>query len=652
MKVLGISSGRRLGNSEILLREALAGAKGLGAEAELVRLNEFEINPCEGCSGCEQKPHGIIDCVRHKDDFPVLMEKIYEADAVILASPIYTWTPNGLMRVLGDRIGPYHDVEMLRLKGYEREDSPIDQRVFKRRVGAYITVGGSKDVRYSSMALPMMNQVMYPLALTIVDQMEVHGAYMPGQCVDDREALARARKLGENVVCQYTNIDRQPTNAVGQSANAVKQSANGADTPQWCAEVEQLCPECHNHLFAMYPDEKKVYCGNCAIVGELVEGENGTTNIIFMPEARAKSRFRLSKMGEHAKFIVGGQSVEVKQARREMEKGALEKEILKYRTYTPALAKRDKKVVGISFGTRNGNSETLTKAALMGAEAAGAQVELIRFMDYKIKPCIGCLQCTQEGRLGKCIYEDDFDLLMEHIYTADGVIFASPMYSWGPTDAYRILCDRLNAGHNIAYLKKMGADGCPEMFDQRVFKSRPAGMITVGGTKEETKTVTTVPLMHVLTYGMRMHVIDHVICKDTGAPGGVLAYPEKVEHAYEMGKHIVETCGLPEEKMTWMGDAGGLCPHCHNDLVNFRTGTDTFTCAVCGVSGKLTWKGGRLTAQICETEDNRPIQTEAKMHQLLDEFAQLEAQWEKNKDAAETTGNKYENYPVPAFRLK
>lgn len=316
MKVLGISSGRRLGNSEILLREALAGAKASDADVELVRLNEFEINPCEGCSGCEQKPHGIIDCIRHKDDFPVLMEKIYEADAVIMASPIYTWTPNGLMRVLGDRIGPYHDVEMLRLKGYEREDSPIDQRVFKRRVGAYITVGGSNDRRYSSMALPMMNQVMYPLALSIVDQMEVHGAYMPGQCLDNDADLKRAFCLGENVVREFQK-----------------------DVPQWCAQTEQLCPECHNALFAMYPGEKKVYCGNCAIVGDLVEGENGMTTVTFTPEARTKSRFRLSKMGEHAQFIVGGQSDEVKQARREMEKGELEREILKYRSYAPTLIK-------------------------------------------------------------------------------------------------------------------------------------------------------------------------------------------------------------------------------------------------------------------------------------------------------------------------
>lgn len=319
------------------------------------------------------------------------------------------------------------------------------------------------------------------------------------------------------------------------------------------------------------------------------------------------------------------------------------------------------KILGISFGTRHGNSETLTKAALMGAEESGASVELIRYMDFNVRPCNGCLKCTEPDRLGKCVFDDDFELLMEHILEADGLILASPMYSWGPTDGYRILCDRINAAFNVAYLKRAGVQGCPEMIDQRVFKTRVAGMITVGGTKEETKTVTTVPLMHVLTYGMRIHVLDHVICKDTGAPGGVLAYPDKVAHAHAMGRRIANACGLPEDQLTWAGEARGVCPHCHNELVNFKLGTDTFRCAVCGVEGRLVWKDGRLTSHVIMDADNAsiqfmdadnaPIQSMGEMEKLLDEFDALKARWEQTGPAFEDTLKKYENYPVTAFHL-
>lgn len=327
MRVLGISSGRTMGNSEILLRKALMGAKEAGAEIELIRLNEYEMYPCEGCSGCEQKPTGNINCVLHKDDFPVIIERIYEADAIILSAPIYTWAPNGLMRILGDRIGPYHDVEILRLKGYEREDSPIDQRVFKRRLGAYITVSGSNDKRYSSMGVTMMNQVIYPLAIQIVDQVSVFGAYMPGQCLENESNLERVFELGKNVVTELNRSDR---------------------APKWYADnTENCCPECHNDLFGIYPEEKKVYCGNCAIEGTLTPGENGTTELIFTPAAMTKSRFRLSKMGEHAEFIVGGMSEEVVVAKREIEKGYLESQRLRYRAYQPPLIKPEKKGKGV-----------------------------------------------------------------------------------------------------------------------------------------------------------------------------------------------------------------------------------------------------------------------------------------------------------------
>mgnify|MGYP004614484107 CR=1 FL=1 len=49
MKVLGISCGRKMGNTEILVKEALMGAEELGAEVELVRLNDLYRMQCLCC---------------------------------------------------------------------------------------------------------------------------------------------------------------------------------------------------------------------------------------------------------------------------------------------------------------------------------------------------------------------------------------------------------------------------------------------------------------------------------------------------------------------------------------------------------------------------------------------------------------------------
>jgi len=53
MKLLGISAGRRLGNSEILLKEALMAAEETsGIDVEIVRLHDLKIKFCTGCEMC------------------------------------------------------------------------------------------------------------------------------------------------------------------------------------------------------------------------------------------------------------------------------------------------------------------------------------------------------------------------------------------------------------------------------------------------------------------------------------------------------------------------------------------------------------------------------------------------------------------------
>ena len=49
MKVLGLSCGRRMGNSEVLLREALAETENRGADIEIIRLGDLAVKPCTGC---------------------------------------------------------------------------------------------------------------------------------------------------------------------------------------------------------------------------------------------------------------------------------------------------------------------------------------------------------------------------------------------------------------------------------------------------------------------------------------------------------------------------------------------------------------------------------------------------------------------------
>ena len=68
------------------------------------------------------------------------------------------------------------------------------------------------------------------------------------------------------------------------------------------------------------------------------------------------------------------------------------------------------KVLGLVGSVRKlGNTEILTKEALMGAEQEGAEVSILRLTDYDVKACRGCAACLLQER--DCIIEDDANAL-------------------------------------------------------------------------------------------------------------------------------------------------------------------------------------------------------------------------------------------------
>ena len=52
MKVLGISAGTNGGGNDAMCKEALMGAKELGAENEFINLHKLSNRHCTGCKAC------------------------------------------------------------------------------------------------------------------------------------------------------------------------------------------------------------------------------------------------------------------------------------------------------------------------------------------------------------------------------------------------------------------------------------------------------------------------------------------------------------------------------------------------------------------------------------------------------------------------
>ena len=103
-KVLIISgSPRAHGNSDILCDEFKRGALEAGNEVEKIRLSDKKINYCLGCGVC----NATGKCVQ-RDDMAELLQKMMEADVIVLATPVYFYAMNGQMKTFIDRTVPQY----------------------------------------------------------------------------------------------------------------------------------------------------------------------------------------------------------------------------------------------------------------------------------------------------------------------------------------------------------------------------------------------------------------------------------------------------------------------------------------------------------------------------------------------------------------
>ena len=109
MKVITFNgSPRKTWNTATLLNRALDGAASQGAETELIHLYDLSYKGCVSCFSCKTRGGKSYGKCAVKDELTPILEKIEEADGIILGSPIYLGTVTGEMRSFMERlIFPY-----------------------------------------------------------------------------------------------------------------------------------------------------------------------------------------------------------------------------------------------------------------------------------------------------------------------------------------------------------------------------------------------------------------------------------------------------------------------------------------------------------------------------------------------------------------
>lgn len=262
MKVLGLCSGRRNGNTEIMMKEAfMAIEEKCGAECQLVRVQETAINTCVGCESCminHLKGNWDFRCI-HKngsDHFYFIEQLMREADAIIVSSPAYNLLPTGQLIKLLNKMhasGNYRDM-------VERQN----------KIGAAFSIGGTDWTNFTLNVCKMIAMEMVGSYEAVVDA--VHFDFFPSKdaILLSDEVLERMHKLGENV------------------ADALLMKARG-EKPSYVG-TPGICPDCHGNLLEIRADG--VYCPQCLTKATL-HMENDELTVEFTEEAIARNRWSI-----------------------------------------------------------------------------------------------------------------------------------------------------------------------------------------------------------------------------------------------------------------------------------------------------------------------------------------------------------------------
>jgi len=182
MKVIAINgSPRKKGNTCTLLKLVLKELEQEGIDTEIVQLGGEAVHGCTACMKCFKKQNKR--CTIKKDKINDIIEKMVEADGILIGSPTYFTNVTPEIKALIDRAG---------FVGI------ANGGLFARKVGAAVVA-----VRRAG-ALPTFDAINHFFQIS---QMVIPGSTYwnlgvgldKGDVEDDKEGVATMQNLGQNM---------------------------------------------------------------------------------------------------------------------------------------------------------------------------------------------------------------------------------------------------------------------------------------------------------------------------------------------------------------------------------------------------------------------------------------------------------------------
>jgi multimeric flavodoxin WrbA len=181
MKVVAFNgSPRKKGNTYHCVQTVLAELKREGIRTDLIQLGGADIKGCRACYKCFEKKN--MRCIQN-DAFNLFMEKMIEADGIIIGSPTYFANVSTEVKALIDRAGLV---------------AIANAYLFRRKVGAAVVAvrrAGGTDVYSAINYFFGINHMIMPGS----SYWNLAVGRDPGDVLKDKEGLSTLRDLGQNM---------------------------------------------------------------------------------------------------------------------------------------------------------------------------------------------------------------------------------------------------------------------------------------------------------------------------------------------------------------------------------------------------------------------------------------------------------------------
>lgn len=191
MKALAINgSPRKGGNTELLLRKALAPIAAAGHPTDYLQVGGTRIRGCTACGACGRIKNKR--CVIDDDIFNLAFAKMLEADAILIGSPSYFADLTAETKALIDRAGRV---------------GLANGGLLRRKIGAGVVAarrGGAVHVLDSIHHMFLMSEMVVPGST----YWNFGLGREPGEVLADAEALANMKNLGEQIAWLFSLMEK------------------------------------------------------------------------------------------------------------------------------------------------------------------------------------------------------------------------------------------------------------------------------------------------------------------------------------------------------------------------------------------------------------------------------------------------------------